>query len=89
MHSPRTDRLIAPVRQVAALPQRLNVRLVLALASVVVVALLVSRPAVRIAERIGAVDDGYELAIAALALILAAAASVLAAAVAYRVHRDD
>jgi two-component system OmpR family sensor kinase len=42
MRSPRTDRLIAPVRQVAALPQRLNVRLVLALASVVVVALLVS-----------------------------------------------
>jgi hypothetical protein len=37
----------------------------------------------------GASDDGDELSIAAIALILAAAASVLAAAVAYRVHRDD
>jgi signal transduction histidine kinase len=42
MPSPRTDRLLTPVRQAAALPQRLNVRLVLALASVVLVALLVS-----------------------------------------------
>jgi two-component system OmpR family sensor kinase len=42
MRSPRTDRLLAPVRELAALPQRLNVRLVLALASVVLVALLVS-----------------------------------------------
>ena len=42
MPSPRTERLLSPIRQAAALPQRLNVRLVLALASVVVVALLVS-----------------------------------------------
>ena len=42
MPSPRTERLLAPLQQAAALPQRLNVRLVLALASVVVVALLVS-----------------------------------------------
>jgi len=42
MPSPRTERLLAPLHQAAALPQRLNVRLVLALASVVVVALLVS-----------------------------------------------
>jgi signal transduction histidine kinase len=42
MPSARTDRLLAPVRRVAALPERLNVRLVLALASVVLVALLVS-----------------------------------------------
>jgi two-component system OmpR family sensor kinase len=42
MPSARTDRLFSPIRQAAALPQRLNVRLVLALASVVVVALLVS-----------------------------------------------
>ena len=42
MPSPRTDRLLGPARAVAALPTRLNVRLVLALASVVLVALLVS-----------------------------------------------
>lgn len=42
MPSPRTDALLSPVRQLAALPTRLNVRLVLALASVVLVALLVS-----------------------------------------------
>jgi signal transduction histidine kinase len=42
MHSPRTDALLEPVRRVASLPQRLNARLVLALASVVIVALLVS-----------------------------------------------
>ncbi len=42
MPSPRTDRLLSPVRQAAALPQRLNVRLVLALASVAAVALLIS-----------------------------------------------
>ena len=34
-------------------------------------------------------DDGGELSIVAIALILAAATSVLAAAVAYRAHRDD
>jgi signal transduction histidine kinase len=42
MRSPRTEALLKPVRRVAALPQRLNARLVLALATVVVVALLVS-----------------------------------------------
>ncbi len=42
MRSPRTDALFEPVRRVVALPQRLNARLVLALATVVGVALLVS-----------------------------------------------
>ena len=42
MPSPRTDALLDPVRRVVTLPQRLNARLVLALASVVIVALLVS-----------------------------------------------
>jgi signal transduction histidine kinase len=42
MRSPRTDPLLTPVRQVAALPTRLNVRLVLALASVVLLALMIS-----------------------------------------------
>jgi signal transduction histidine kinase len=42
MRSPRTEPLLTPVRQVAALPQRLNVRLVLALASVVLLALMIS-----------------------------------------------
>ncbi len=42
MPSPRTDVLFEPLRRLATLPQRLNARLVLALASVVIVALLVS-----------------------------------------------
>ena len=42
MPSPRTDALLKPLRRVASLPKRLNARLVLALASVVIVALLVS-----------------------------------------------
>lgn len=42
MPSPRTDPLLSPIRQVAALPTRLNVRLVLALASVVLLALMIS-----------------------------------------------
>ena len=42
MRSPRTDPLLDPIRRVATLPQRLNVRLVLALASVAAVALLIS-----------------------------------------------
>jgi hypothetical protein len=37
----------------------------------------------------GAEDDGDELSVVAIALILATAASVLAAAIAYRAHRDD
>ena len=42
MRSPRSDRAPAPIRQLAGILQRLNVRLVLVLASVALVALLVS-----------------------------------------------
>ncbi len=42
MRSQRIDALLDAIRRLAALPQRLNARLVLALASVVIVALLVS-----------------------------------------------
>lgn len=42
MHLPRTDSLLSPVRRTTDLIHRLNVRLVLATASVVVIALMVS-----------------------------------------------